>query len=252
LLAARVQFPGWSVGDQSKGGFSAQGNAGERDLLITWGSSVLALIEAGICDRPLTQDVMKAGPRMSFPEAAWVRQSKQGSSFTSRLPPSDTDRAAAAACRPRCRPHTVRAHLPGCARRPVVRGALDGDRGRRQQLRDLHRADPFAGERPAEVSGGVQLTRVSPPVGPVSEMHVEREIGHHIGMCRAAGAANRRGGHRHQRRLVHIGGHHQRVATFVHRGGLCQYHHAVGHKGILGKVWFSSPMASSTPRGVMR
>ncbi len=66
LLAARVQFLGWSVGDQSKGGFSAKGNPGERDLLITWGSSVLALIEAVICDRPLTQDAMKADLESHF------------------------------------------------------------------------------------------------------------------------------------------------------------------------------------------
>jgi hypothetical protein len=66
LLAARIQFLGWSVGDQSKGGFSAKGNAGERDLLITWGSSVLALIEAVICDRPLTQDAMKADLESHF------------------------------------------------------------------------------------------------------------------------------------------------------------------------------------------
>jgi hypothetical protein len=66
LLAARVQFLGWSVGDQSKGGFSAKGNAGERDLLITWGSSVLAVMEAVICDRPLTQDVMKADLESHF------------------------------------------------------------------------------------------------------------------------------------------------------------------------------------------
>jgi hypothetical protein len=66
MLAARVQFLGWSVGDQSKGGFSAKGNAGERDLLITWGSSVLALIEAVVCDRPLTQDAMKADLESHF------------------------------------------------------------------------------------------------------------------------------------------------------------------------------------------
>ena len=66
LLAAHIQFLGWSVGDQSKGGFSAKGNAGERDLLITWGSSVLSLIEAVICDRPLTQDAMKADLESHF------------------------------------------------------------------------------------------------------------------------------------------------------------------------------------------
>ena len=38
LLAARIQFLGWSVGDQSKGGYSAKGNPGERDLVIKWGT----------------------------------------------------------------------------------------------------------------------------------------------------------------------------------------------------------------------
>ena len=66
LLTARVQFLGWSVGDQSKGGYSAQGNAGERDLLITWGGSVLALIEAVVCARPLTHDAMKADLESHF------------------------------------------------------------------------------------------------------------------------------------------------------------------------------------------
>jgi len=66
LLGARVHFLNWSVGDQSKGGFSGQGNAGERDLLITWGGSVLALIEAVICDSPLTQDAMKADLESHF------------------------------------------------------------------------------------------------------------------------------------------------------------------------------------------
>ena len=66
LLAARVQFLGWSVGDQSKGGFSGKGNAGERDLLVAWGSSVLALIEAVICSKPLTQDAMKADLESHF------------------------------------------------------------------------------------------------------------------------------------------------------------------------------------------
>ena len=41
-------------------------NAGERDLLVTWGSSVLALIEAVICDKPLTQDAMKADLESHF------------------------------------------------------------------------------------------------------------------------------------------------------------------------------------------
>lgn len=66
LLSARVHFLGWSVGDQSKGGFSGKGNAGERDLLITWGGSVLALIEAVVCSAPLTHDAMKADMESHF------------------------------------------------------------------------------------------------------------------------------------------------------------------------------------------
>jgi hypothetical protein len=34
LLAARVHFLGWSLSDQSKGGFTPKGNPGERDLLL--------------------------------------------------------------------------------------------------------------------------------------------------------------------------------------------------------------------------
>lgn len=66
ILASRVHFFGWSVGDQSKGGFSAIGNAGERDLLVTWGSSILAVIEAIVCNKPLTQDSMKADLESHF------------------------------------------------------------------------------------------------------------------------------------------------------------------------------------------
>ncbi|MHB8283339.1 MAG: hypothetical protein ACYDD1_01555 [Caulobacteraceae bacterium] len=66
ILAARVHFLNWSVGDQSKGGFSAKGNAGERDLLVTWGGSILTLIEAVVCEKALTQDVMKADLESHF------------------------------------------------------------------------------------------------------------------------------------------------------------------------------------------
>jgi len=46
LLAARLHLPGWSIPDQSKGGFTAAGNAGERDLIIQSGNTVLTVIEA--------------------------------------------------------------------------------------------------------------------------------------------------------------------------------------------------------------
>jgi tetratricopeptide (TPR) repeat protein len=55
LLAARFEFLGWSVPDQSKGGFTAKGNPGERDLLLQKNSTTLAVIEAVVCDRPMTQ-----------------------------------------------------------------------------------------------------------------------------------------------------------------------------------------------------
>jgi hypothetical protein len=66
LLAARVQYLGWSVHDQSRGGFSGKGNAGERDLVVAWGGTILALIEAVVCDRSLTHNVMKADLESHF------------------------------------------------------------------------------------------------------------------------------------------------------------------------------------------
>jgi hypothetical protein len=49
LLTSRVQFLGWSVSDQSKGGFTANGNPGERDLLLQKNTTTLAVIEAVVC-----------------------------------------------------------------------------------------------------------------------------------------------------------------------------------------------------------
>jgi hypothetical protein len=60
LLEARVEFLGWSTADQSKGGFTAAGNPGYRDLVLKRGSTILALIEAVVYDQPLTHDSMRA------------------------------------------------------------------------------------------------------------------------------------------------------------------------------------------------
>jgi tetratricopeptide (TPR) repeat protein len=49
LLVARLLPVGWSVPDQPKGGFSAKGNAGERDLLLQKDGTTLAVIEAIVC-----------------------------------------------------------------------------------------------------------------------------------------------------------------------------------------------------------
>ncbi len=56
LLAGRLVLLGWSVADQSKGGFTAKGNPGLRDLVLNKDGTTLAVIEAVVCDRPLTQE----------------------------------------------------------------------------------------------------------------------------------------------------------------------------------------------------
>ncbi|WP_075286665.1 hypothetical protein [Xanthomonas campestris] len=66
LLAARVQFLGWSVNDQSKGGYSKNTNAGERDIILTSGSTILTIIEALKCRSSLTQDAMRADLESHF------------------------------------------------------------------------------------------------------------------------------------------------------------------------------------------
>ena len=55
LLVAHVEFLKWSVRDQSRGGFTENGNSGERDLVLTKDSYELGVIEAVECKQPLTQ-----------------------------------------------------------------------------------------------------------------------------------------------------------------------------------------------------
>ena len=66
ILAARVHFLGWFVADQSRGGFSAKENPGERDLKLMWGGADLALIEAVVCNHSLNQDSMRANLESHF------------------------------------------------------------------------------------------------------------------------------------------------------------------------------------------
>src|SRR5262249_38917838 len=56
LLLSRLHILGWSVPDQSKGGYTAKGNPGERDLVIRKDTIDLAVIEAVVCDRPVTTE----------------------------------------------------------------------------------------------------------------------------------------------------------------------------------------------------
>lgn len=66
LLASRFAFLGWSVPDQSKGGYTGKGNAGERDLLIKKDTSELVALEAVVCDRPPGTQWTKAELRSHF------------------------------------------------------------------------------------------------------------------------------------------------------------------------------------------
>ncbi|WP_316169052.1 MULTISPECIES: hypothetical protein [unclassified Bradyrhizobium] len=60
LLSARVLSPlGWTVPDQSRGGFTAKGGPGERDLILQKNGTLLAIVEALKCDSPLTQKAMR-------------------------------------------------------------------------------------------------------------------------------------------------------------------------------------------------
>lgn len=51
ILEPRATLFGWSVPDQSKGGFSRHGNPGERDLALRKNGSVISVIEAVVCKR---------------------------------------------------------------------------------------------------------------------------------------------------------------------------------------------------------
>lgn len=66
LLLSRLDFLRWSAPDQSKGGVTPKGNPGERDLMITRGSTVLAVIEAVICRNPIHRQTVQDNLRNHF------------------------------------------------------------------------------------------------------------------------------------------------------------------------------------------
>jgi hypothetical protein len=59
LLASRVHFLNWAVPDQSRGGFTAAGNPGERDLVLKRDTADLAVIEAVICEQSIAYENLK-------------------------------------------------------------------------------------------------------------------------------------------------------------------------------------------------
>ncbi len=48
-LQSRVLYLGWSVADQSRGGYSARGNPGARDLVLRKDGCVISVLEAVVC-----------------------------------------------------------------------------------------------------------------------------------------------------------------------------------------------------------
>jgi len=59
VLAAQVSYLGWTIPDQSKGGRTAKGNPGERDLLVQKSGMTLSVVEAIVCGRPMTHEAMR-------------------------------------------------------------------------------------------------------------------------------------------------------------------------------------------------
>ena len=49
LLTQRLELLGWSVGDQSKGGYTNRGNPGERDIVLKLGATMVTILEAVVC-----------------------------------------------------------------------------------------------------------------------------------------------------------------------------------------------------------
>jgi len=68
LLVSRVQFLGVVSARPAKGGFTAKGNPGERDLLLQKGSTTLAVIEAVVCGASVPKQKLTS----HFPKAFWV------------------------------------------------------------------------------------------------------------------------------------------------------------------------------------
>lgn len=66
LLTQRLYLLGWSVGDQSRGGYTKRGNPGERDLVLRLGTTTVAVLEAVVCrsGRSYRNDVAMHLPRL--------------------------------------------------------------------------------------------------------------------------------------------------------------------------------------------
>ena len=59
ILEPRARLFGWSVPDQSRGGYSARGNPGERDLVLRKDGYVISVIEAVVCKQNPTTETQR-------------------------------------------------------------------------------------------------------------------------------------------------------------------------------------------------
>jgi hypothetical protein len=59
ILNARLRLVSWALGDQSKGGWTAEGNPGERDLVVKRDTAILSVIEAIMVRNPTTQQAVR-------------------------------------------------------------------------------------------------------------------------------------------------------------------------------------------------
>jgi hypothetical protein len=73
ILSAQISHLGWVVLDQSKGGWTAKGNPGERDLLVQKNGATLSVIEAVVCGKPVTQETMRKDLASHFQKLFRVR-----------------------------------------------------------------------------------------------------------------------------------------------------------------------------------
>jgi hypothetical protein len=66
ILRGRLMHVGWSVEEQVRGGRAASGGPGERDLVVVKGSTTLAIIEAVICNDPVSRQSVQKNLRKHF------------------------------------------------------------------------------------------------------------------------------------------------------------------------------------------
>jgi hypothetical protein len=66
ILNARLRLVSWALGDQSKGGWTAEGNPGERDLVVTRDTAILSVIEAIMVRNPTTHQAVRNDLTLHF------------------------------------------------------------------------------------------------------------------------------------------------------------------------------------------